>query len=147
MLNEKIDKLIMESMKAHNEVRTKTLRAIKNEFLKWKTSKENAGKELDATSEMSLLKKMVKTRAESADLYEQAGRHDLAEAEKAEIDVIEEFVPKAATEDEIEAALGKALFVMEPIQKNMGAIIKSIKQDLPNADGALVAKIVKSHLL
>lgn len=149
MLYETIDKLIMGSMKAHNEVRIKTLRAIKNEFLKWKTAKENAGKELDESTEINLIKKMIKTRTESADLYEQAGRIDLAESEKQEIEVLEEFIPRAATEEEI---INTFILVVKeghitPIKKNMGMIIKRIKDILPNADGAMVAKIVKSNLV
>lgn len=148
LINEKIDALIMESMKAHNEARTKTLRAIKNEFLKWKTAKENVGKALDEAAEIQLLKKMVKTRTESADLYEQAHRLDLATSEKQEIAVIETFLPKETSEEEINARLNELISegTTELSQKTMGLFIKEIKATFPNANGKLIADLVKARL-
>lgn len=148
MLQEKIEKLIMEAMKSHEEIRTKTLRSIKDAFLKWKTAKENVGKELTDAVEIQILKKMIKSRTESADLYEQAHRLDLAEAEKAEIDILEEFVPKEATEKEIIKTLID-ICNTEHIacdKRNMGILIRKVKESLPNADGAKVAQIVKSNV-
>lgn len=148
MLQEKIDKLIMVAMKSHEEIRTKTLRSIKAEFLKWKTAKENVGKELTDSVEIQILKKMIKTRTESADLYEQAHRLDLAEAEKSEINILEEFVPKEATEEEIIKTLVD-ICNTEHIacdKRNMGILIRKVKEALPNADGAKVAQIVKSNV-
>ncbi|MBQ9426355.1 MAG: GatB/YqeY domain-containing protein, partial [Paludibacteraceae bacterium] len=97
MKNE-LNALIMEAMKNHDSVRTESLRAIKGAFLNWQTSKENAGKELTEADEIQLIKKMVKQRAESVEQYIAAGRKELADAEQAQIDVLEEFLPKAATD-------------------------------------------------
>ena len=147
MKNE-LNNLIMQAMKEHNTVRTEALRAIKTAFMNWETSKEHAGQELTDVVEMQIIKKMIKTRTESADLYEQAHRLDLAEAEKAEIDILEEFVPKEATEEEIIKTL-VSICNTEHIacdKRNMGILIRKVKEALPNADGAKVAQIVKSNV-
>jgi uncharacterized protein YqeY len=148
LINDKIDMFIMTSMKNHETVRTETLRAMKAAFLNWKTAKENIGKTLDENNETQILKRMVKQRAESIDQYRSAGRNDLADAEAAQIEIIQEFLPKEATEEDIlkcfNDVIGQDGF--EPIKKNMGIIIKTIKEALPNADGKKLASIVQSHL-
>ena len=147
LINDKIDLYIMSSMKNHDSVRTETLRAIKAAFLNWKTSKENAGKALDVNSELQVLKKMVKQRQESIEQYNAAGRQELADAEQAQIDIIQEFLPAEATEADIEHWFELTVATgLEPIKKNMGLFIKHIKEVLPNADGKMVATIVQSKL-
>lgn len=96
MKNE-INALIMEAMKNHDTVRTESLRAIKSAFLTWQTSKDNAGKEMTEADEIQILKKMVKQRQESVEQYLAAGRKELADAEQAQIDVLETFLPQAAS--------------------------------------------------
>lgn len=148
LINDKIDMLIMNSMKNHDTARTETLRSIKAAFLNWKTMKENAGKTMTSADETQVLKKMVKQRQESIEQYCAAARNELADAEQAQIDVIQEFLPAEATEKDIlkcfNDVIGQDGF--EPIKKNMGIIIKYIKSALPNADGKMVATIVQSNL-
>ena len=143
-----INALIMEAMKNHDSVRTETLRAIKSAFLNWQTSKENAGKELTDADEIQIIKKMVKQRAESVEQYIAAGRKELADAEQAQIDVLEEFLPKAATDLDILHTFSQVKeangWVAE--KKNMGLFVKAIKAALPNADGKLVAQVVQNQL-
>ena len=148
MIQETLNGLIMESMKAHNDVRTESLRAIKSAFLNWKTAKENVGKELNEGSEVQILKKLVKQRQESADMYKEAGRNELAEHELAQMAVINEFLPAEVSEEQIEFVVENITLsgAIEPIKKNMGAIIKAVKETLPTADGKLVATIVQRHL-
>jgi uncharacterized protein YqeY len=147
MKNE-LNALIMEAMKNHDSVRTESLRAIKGAFLNWQTSKENAGKELTEADEIQLIKKMVKQRAESVEQYIAAGRKELADAEQAQIDVLEEFLPKAATDLDILHTFSQVKeangWVAE--KKNMGLFVKAIKAALPNADGKLVAQVVQNQL-
>ena len=147
MKNE-INALIMGAMKNHDTVRTESLRAIKSAFLNWQTSKENAGKELNEADEIQIIKKMVKQRQESVEQYLAAERKELAEAEQAQIDVLETFLPKAATEEYILRAFhdAKAANGWETEKKNMGLFVKAIKAALPNADGKMVATIVQSQL-
>lgn len=148
LINDKIDMFIMTSMKNHDAVRTETLRAMKAAFLNWKTAKENIGKTLDENNETQILKRMVKQRAESIDQYRSAGRNDLADAEAAQIEIIQEFLPVEATEEDMlrvfEQVRGSEN--IEPVKKNMGIFIKKIKETLPNADGKKLASIVQSHL-
>ena len=148
LVNDKIDMFIMSAMKAHDTVRTETLRSMKTSFMEWKTSKANVGKTLDEAVEIQILNKMVKQRQESIAEFEKAGRTELAEHEKAQLNDIQEFLPLAATEEDIlkcfNDVIGQDGF--ELINKNMGIIIKTIKGILPNADGGLIAQNVKSKL-
>lgn len=148
MINDRLDTLIMSAMKEHNETRVRTLRAMKAKFTEWKTSKQNVGKEFTEEVELQIINKMVKERTESADLYEQAHRLDLAEAEKAEIDILNEFLPTPATEKDILKCFNDVTGQdgVEPIKKNMGTIIKMIKSSLPGADGKLVSQVVIKYL-
>ena len=144
-----LNKLIMGAMKAHDTVRTETLRAIKTAFMNWQTSKEHAGKELTYADSMQIIKKMVKQREESIEQYVTAGRQELADAEQAQINVLNEFLPAEITAEQIEFVVENIVLsrVIEPIKKNMGAIIKAVKETLPTADGKLVAQIVASRLV
>ena len=147
MKNE-INALIMEAMKNHDSVRTESLRAIKSAFLNWSTSKENAGKEMTEADEIQIIKKMVKQRQESVEQYVAAGRQELADAENAQIAVLETFLPKAASEEDIINAFNAAKEAngWEAEKKNMGLFVKAIKAALPNADGKMVAQVVQSQL-
>ena len=147
MKNE-MNALIMEAMKNHDSVRTETLRAIKSAFLNWQTSKENAGKDLTEADEIQIIKKMVKQRQESVEQYIAAGRKELAEAEQAQINVLETFLPQAATEDDILRTFMQAKEAngWEAEKKNMGLFVKAVKAALPNADGKMVAQVVQSQL-
>jgi uncharacterized protein YqeY len=148
MIKDILNNLIMESMKAHNSVRTETYRAIKTAFMNWQTAKENAGKEITKTDEINVLKKMVKQRQESMEQYFAAKRDDLAYAEADQITIIKEFLPEEATEEDITRVFLQVKDVnnLEPVKKNMGIFIKEIKNALPSADGKLVAQIVSKNL-
>lgn len=143
LLFERIDDLIAKATIDRNNVRVLTLRAIKAEFLKAKTAKN--AKPLDETAELQILKRMVKQREESAKMYEDANRLELAANEKAEISVLLEFIPEEPGIDEIEFAI--ATCGIDPFKQNMGQIIKAVKEKYPSADGKLVADTVKSHLV
>lgn len=148
MINNQMDKLIMEAMKAHDNVRKEALRAIKAALLLWQTSKENANKPITEEVEIKVIQKMVKQRQESIEQFKQANRLDLVEAEEAQLKVLKEFLPVEATSEDIlkcfNDVIGQDGF--EPVKKNMGIIIKTIKGALPNADGKLISEIVKEHL-
>lgn len=148
MINNQMDKLIMEAMKAHDNVRKEALRAIKAALLLWQTSKENANKPITEEVEIKVIQKMVKQREDSIEQFKQANRLDLVEAEEAQLKVLKEFLPVEATKEDIlkcfNDVIGQDGF--EPVKKNMGVIIKTIKSSLPNADGKLISEIVKEHL-
>jgi len=144
MLNNQIDQLIKEAMLEKDALRTNVLRAIKAKFLEFKTAKN--AKPLDEAAEISILNKMVKDREESAMLYSQNGRDDLAEAELAEVNVLIEFLPKPVTEEELNNAITEVIANIEPIKKNMGLIIKEVKVKYPQADGKILATLVQKVL-
>ena len=145
MKNE-LNNLIMQAMKEHNVTRTETLRAIKNAFMNWETSKEHAGQELTEADEIQIIKKLVKQREESIEQFMAAGRIELANDEHKQMVVLKEFLPAEATESDIEQAFYSLNRDIEPIKKNMGLFVKEIKKALPTADGKLVATTVQKHL-
>lgn len=145
MLNEKIDKLIADAMKNHDSVRLSTLRLIKTKFMEYKTSK--GAKPLDDAAEIQLLRKMVSERKDAMGMYLTAGRDELADKERNEINIIQEFLPAEVSEEQIIAAFDNVVKQgIEPIRKNIGIFIKNIKSELPTADGKLVSTIVSSRL-
>lgn len=147
MKNE-LNSLIMQAMKEHNTTRTETLRAIKTAFMNWETSKEHAGQDLSEADEIQIIKKLVKQREESVEQFMAAGREELANEEHKQMVILKEFLPAEATEEDIlkcfNDVIGQDGF--EPIKKNMGIIIKTIKSVFPNADGKLVAQTVQKYL-
>lgn len=148
MISTSIDKLIMQSMKEHDNTRTETLRAIKTAFLNWKTAKENVGKELDEATEIRILKKLQDQRMESHHIYHEAGRYELAGEELDQAAIIADYLPDDVTEEDILSVYEQVLIDnnIEPVKRNMGVIIKNIKSVLPAADGKLVSEVVMKKI-
>lgn len=147
-LHDKIDMFIMNSMKSGDKVRTETFRAIKTAFLNWKTDKNNIGKEITYSIEIQILNKMIKMRMDAIDQFEEANRQDLANNERAQIQVLKEFLPAMVTKEQIEKAFEVVQLEngWELIKKNMGNYIKAIKVIYPSVDGKLVSDVVKEKL-
>lgn len=142
-LNERLLSLIKTAMLTKNQKEVRTLRLIKSEFSKYETaSSEN---ELTPSVEISILKKMLKEREDSKSQYLTAGREDLANEEQEEIDVIQRFLPVAASKQEIENYIDSIIDSTD--KKIMGKYIKLAKEMYPTADGKMIADIVKSKLL
>ena len=151
---ERMDKLIAEAMKSKQTERVATLRLIKAKYMAYLTQEPKADKNgnkipfvLDEAAELNILKKMADERKESIKIYEENNRTDLADKEKAELDVIKEFLPKETTDEEINAKIDELINggkVLE--QKTMGLFIKEIKAAYPVADGSKVAQLVKARL-
>ncbi len=99
---------IKAAMLAKDKLRLQALRGIKKEFIEAKTAPGSNG-ELTDDAAMKVLVKMAKQRRESARIYQEQNRPELAETELAEVAVIEEFLPKALTESELEAELRKII--------------------------------------
>lgn len=133
--------LIKKAMLSRDNLELNTLRAIKTKFVEFETSKDF--KELNEAEEIRILNKMVKERIETASIYEENNRQDLADKELAEANIIKQYLPKEATKEEIEAFVN-TLGVIS--QKEMGVIINTVKSKFINADGKLVADIVKSKI-
>lgn len=145
-LREQIISALTASMKAQDAPRTSTLRMVKAAMMNRQIEK---GGELDDEEVGKLLRSLVKQRRDSVEQYEKGGRKDLADKEKAEIDVIEAYLPQAASREEIEAAVAAAIAETgASSMKDMGKVMKATQPALAgkNADGRTVSEIVKSKL-
>ena len=136
-----------DAMKAKDEAGLRTLRAIKAEIIKAKTE-PGAGGEIDVTTEQKFLQKMVKQRKDSLDIFEQQGRTDLAVKEKEELEIIQRFLPKQMTEEEITAEVKKIVSSLGASSAaDMGKVMGvASKQLAGKADGKIISGIVKSLL-
>jgi hypothetical protein len=146
-LQAKVMEELKEAMKAKNTVALESLRAIKSAILLAKTE-AGATEELTEADELKLLQKLVKQRKDSAALYSQQGREDLAQPELAQMAVIEKFLPKQLTEEEITAAVkGFIADVGATTAKDMGKVMGVASKALAGkADGKLISEIVKKLL-
>ena len=146
-LQTKVMEALKEAMKAKNTVALESLRAIKSAILLAKTE-AGAAEELSEADELKLLQKLVKQRKDSAALYTQQGRNDLAEPELAQMAVIEKFLPAQLSEAEVETALrGIINQVGATTPKDMGKVMGvATKQLAGKADGKLISEIVKRLL-
>ena len=138
---------LKEAMKAKDTVALESLRAIKSAILLAKTE-AGAAEELSEADELKLLQKLVKQRKDSAALYAQQGRNDLAEPELAQMAVIEKFLPAQLSEAEVETALrGIINQVGATTPKDMGKVMGvATKQLAGKTDGKLISEIVKRLL-
>jgi len=145
-LGEKIVSDLTASMKAQDSARTSTLRMVKAAMMNRQIEK---GAELDDDEVSKLLRSLVKQRRDSIEQYEKAGRQELAAKEAGEIEVIEAYLPQAATREEIEAAVNDAIASSAATSmKDMGKVMKAAQTVLSgkNADGRLISEIVKAKL-
>jgi len=132
-MREQFSEGLKTALKARDQRRTATLRAITAAIQDKDIAirQENRG---PATNEeiLAIVQKMVKQREESFAIYAQAGRADLATVEKEEIDILNEFLPKGLTEDEVEAAIQAAIAATGADgAKDMGKVIAQLKVDYP----------------
>lgn len=136
-----------EAMKNKEEGALRALRAIKAEIIKAKTE-PGANGNVDEAGELKLLQRMAKQRKESIETFENNNRKDLAEKEKEELDIIEKFLPKQLTEDELKnelSAIIAQLGVSSP--SDMGKVMGiATKQLAGKADGKAISAMVKSLL-
>lgn len=146
-LFDQISKDIMAAMKARDKVRLDTLRNIKKVFLEAVSAPGADGTLADADA-MKILQKLAKQGKESAATFTQAGRNELAEAELAQVSVIEEYLPKPLTEAEIEQQVKDIIAQAGATSvKEMGRVMgMATKQMAGKADGKVISAIVKRLL-
>ena len=138
---------IKKAMLARDHARLETLRGIKKEFLEAKTAKGSDGTLTDETA-IKILSKMVKQRKESAEIYASQSRQDLADPELLEAKIIEEYLPKQLSDEELTAAL-KAIIaeVGATSAKEMGKVMGvASKQLAGKAEGKAISAKVKELL-
>jgi uncharacterized protein YqeY len=146
MIREQLDTQILLSMKASNKLRTEVFRAVKTAFMNWETAKENVGKQIDDAVETNILRKLIAQYEDTAKMCDDGKHDELVRDARMSADILREYLPKPATEEEIVFAFGNIELDVEPIKKNMGVFIKRIKEMLPNADGKLVSQVVMKNL-
>jgi uncharacterized protein len=137
-----------DAMKVGDKVRVGALRLIMAALKDREIEMRGTGKIVSRADELALLTKMVKSRQESLGIYQQAGRHELAEQESAEIAVISEFLPKQMDEAAIKAAADAAIALTGAVGiKDMGKVIAALKEAYPGQmDFAKASAIVKGLL-
>lgn len=146
-LFDQISNDIKEAMKARDKVRLEALRNVKKYFLEAKTA-PGAADELTDDAALKIIQKLVKQGKDSATLYTEQGRADLAEAELAQVAAIEVYLPKQMTEEELTAALqGIIVETGAAGPKDMGRVMGvATKQLAGRAEGRAISAKVKELL-
>jgi hypothetical protein len=146
-LFDQIGEDIKSAMKARDKVRLETLRNIKKVFLEAKTA-PGANDTLADVDALKIISKLAKQGKETATTYTQAGRQDLADAELAQVEVLESYLPKQLSQEEIEAEVKKIIAEVGAISmKDMGKVMGTASKQLAGkADGRIISEIVKKLL-
>ena len=145
-LIDKINSKIKESIKQKDSVKLDTLRSIKSAILiEEKSSKVN---KLSDGDEIKILNRLYKQRKESYDIYKSKNREDLANIENLQASIIQEFLPKQLTSEEVEKIIDNIILKLNPQGiKDMGKVMGfATKELLGQADGKLISEIVKNKL-
>lgn len=146
-LQQKVMTALKEAMKTKDQTALTALRAVKSAILLAQTE-SGAKEDLTEEQELKILQKQVKQRRDSAAIYIEQGREDLAAPELAEADVIAQFLPEALSEEEIEKVV---VATIEQVgaqgMKDMGKVMGIVSKELAGrADGKTISAIVKSKL-
>jgi uncharacterized protein YqeY len=145
-LVDKVQKDMVDAMKAREADRLSALRMIKAALMKLKV---DSPKPIDEAAEMQVLKSLIKQRVDAAEMYRKAGRPEQADKEEAERKLIEGYLPAGATEEEIEAAIAGALAETGATAlKQMGLVMKAAQAKLAGktVDGKTLSDKVRSRL-
>lgn len=145
-LTDQINNDLKEAMKAKDTTTLTALRAIKSQLLLAAT--EKGGGESTEEAEIKMLQKQVKQRKESAELYKTQGREDLAEAELAEASIIEKYLPKQLSEDQLKPIIQS---IIEKVgaagPQDMGKVMGAASKELAGqADGKTISAVVRQLL-
>lgn len=146
-LFEQVSKDIVAAMKAKDKVRLEALRNIKKYFIEAKTA-PGAGDELTDEAALKIITKLAKQGRDTAALYKEKGRDDLAAEEAAQAAVVEEYLPKQLTAEELEAAISAIIAQTgASSMKDMGKVMGiASKQLAGQADGRAISEVVKRLL-
>jgi len=145
-LREKINEELKAAMKSGDKLRLETIRSIRALILEFE--KSGTGKELDSDEEIKLLSSAAKKRKDAIEQYRIAKREDLASKEESELKIIQEYLPKQLSEDEIKVEIKKiaesiGAKTKEDFPKLMPAVMKELKGKV---DGKIVKAAVESYL-
>ena len=148
MLRDKINDSVKTAMKAQDKPRLSTLRLVNAGIKNAEIEAERAGKTLSDNDILGLMQKMIKQRQESVAIYEQGGRKELADQERAEIEVIKGFLPQQMSEAEAKAAIAAVIKETGASgMKDMGKVMAALKErhagrmDFGKASGLVKAQL------
>ena len=146
-LESKITSALKNAMRNKDQNSLVALRAIKSAILLHKTQKSSSD-QLSEVDEMKILQKLVKQRKESADIYLKQNRNDLAEPELNEAKVIQQFLPKSLSEEEVKEIVKSTIDqIGAEGMKDMGKVMGlSTKKLMGRADGKMISTIVREFL-
>ena len=146
-LEQQIMTEIKAAMKEKNKEKLEALRAVKSAILLAKTEKGKSSN-LDTESELKLLQKLVKQRIDSAEIYREQNRNDLAEKERFEASIISKYLPAQLSESDIETAIHRIIEKTNASSMaDMGKVMGMASKELSGkADGKTIAGIVKNLL-
>ena len=137
-----INKDIQEAMKGKDELRLETLRMMKNQVLQ-----VNARGDLPEAEIIKLFSKYAKKLRESIEEFKKVGREDVVQKTQKEVAIVEAYLPKQLSEDELKAIIKQIIQETgASSQKDMGRVMKEVKTKAPQADGAVTSKIVRELL-
>jgi uncharacterized protein len=144
-LSERITEAMKEAMKAKDAGRLNAIRLLRSAI---KNREIEERHELDDQAVTSVLSSLVKQRRESAQVYRDNGRIDMAEREEAEVTILQEFLPAQLSEEEIRAIIDQAVTETgASSMKDMGKVMKIVSgKTLGCADGRVVSELVKGRL-
>ena len=143
-LKERISTELKDAMKAKNQLRLDTLRSAISAF---SYKKIEAGRELEEADQLDVVRKLVKQRTDSITEFEKAGRTELVEKERAERDILAEFLPAQKSADEVRAIVRAELAAMPAEQRTQGNAMKTLMPKLKaEADGNTIRAIVTEEL-
>ena len=145
-LTDKVNADITSAMKARNAPRLSALRMIKTALMNKSVEK---GRDLEDADAVQVVASLVKQRRDSIEQFSKAGRQDLVDKESAEVDVLNEYLPPAATAEEIDAAVAAAIAETGATSaKDIGKVMKAVMPKLAgkNADGRTINESVRRTL-
>ncbi len=147
-IEEKINESIKDSMKEKDRLRLDSLRAIKSAILIEKT-KSGSKDQIEESVVLKILQKMVKQRNDSAKIYLDQNRKELAEVEVSQANIISEFLPTQLSESELSEIIDKVIEeVGAESMKDMGKVISKVNERVSGqAEGRVIAEIVKKKLM
>ena len=146
-LEQKLQSDLTNAIKSRDTIRMNTIKGIKTAIMETKTAK-NGKKDLEDSDIVKIIQKLAKTRKETGELYKSNNRQDLADIEFGELNVLETYLPKMLSEDEIRTIVDKTISELGVTDmKGMGRVMGTINKSYAGqVDGSMVSRIVKERL-
>jgi len=145
MIIQTLQAKIGESMKAHDEIRTSTLRLLLSALNYERIDKQH---ELDDGEELIVIRREAKKRKEAIDMYKNNNAPDRAAKEETELKILQEYLPPEVSEEDLIKLVDEAVAQIKPqSMAEMGKVIGLVKSKAPGADGSVIATIVKSKMI